>query len=267
MTLASVAASTTTSAQLFPRIFAGDTNWQPDGLSFLGRIGLLTPDFDPVPESELQAMAPRGVSIHSSRVKYIHEKPGSFSEPPNIDNATELLIGLNPSVIVSAFTSSSYEHGVEGDELLRVRLEKQTNGIPFITTSKAALKAFRFFNASKIALIHPPWFSDKVNLMGKTYFESQGFNIVSCNQITPSRKFSEVAPEELYQWVKKNTSRQADIIFIGGNGMRTAGAISRLELTLDKPILTANQVLLWAALRLIGINSKVNNYGKIFKKS
>ena len=146
---------------------------------------MLTPDFDPVPESEMQITAPRGVSIHSSRVKY--EKPSSFSEPPNVDNATELLIGLNPSVILFAFTSSSYIFGFERDEQLRERLEKQTKGIPVILTCKAALEGFRFFNASKIVLIHPPWFSDEVNSKGKTYFESQGFEVVSCNKITPSR--------------------------------------------------------------------------------
>jgi hypothetical protein len=27
--------------------------WQPDGVGSLARIGVLTPDFDPVPESEM----------------------------------------------------------------------------------------------------------------------------------------------------------------------------------------------------------------------
>ena len=39
-----------------------DSPWQPDGVGSLARIGVLTPDFDPVPESEMWAMAPHGVS-------------------------------------------------------------------------------------------------------------------------------------------------------------------------------------------------------------
>jgi hypothetical protein len=45
-------------------------SWQSDGAGALARIGVLTPHFDPVPESELWAMAPPGVSIHASRVLY-----------------------------------------------------------------------------------------------------------------------------------------------------------------------------------------------------
>src|SRR5713226_3973555 len=78
--------------------------WQPDGVGSLARIGVLTPDDDPVPESEMWAMAPHGVSIHASRVPWNHEAR-SFAEPPHVDSATELLARLTPRVVVYAFTS------------------------------------------------------------------------------------------------------------------------------------------------------------------
>ncbi len=42
--------------------------WMPDGLSTKARFGVLTPHLDPVPETELQVMAPAGVTIHAARV-------------------------------------------------------------------------------------------------------------------------------------------------------------------------------------------------------
>jgi maleate isomerase len=42
--------------------------WQPDGAGWRARVGALTPHLDPVPETELRAMAPQGVSIHAARV-------------------------------------------------------------------------------------------------------------------------------------------------------------------------------------------------------
>jgi hypothetical protein len=51
---------------LLPTIQAD--RWPADGIGNLARFGVLTPDFDPVPESELWAMTPRGVSIHTARV-------------------------------------------------------------------------------------------------------------------------------------------------------------------------------------------------------
>jgi len=41
--------------------------WRPDGAGWRARVGLLTPHFDPVPETEFRVMAPEGVSIHSAR--------------------------------------------------------------------------------------------------------------------------------------------------------------------------------------------------------
>jgi maleate isomerase len=253
----------TTIDSLF-KLFGEKNNWQPDGCGFFGRIGLLTPDFDPVPESEILAMSPRGISIHSSRVKYVRNNPSSFAESPNIDNATALLSGLNPKAVLYGFTGSSYTLGIQREQQLVERLQKLTNGIPLILTCKAAIEAFRVFNAQKIALIHPPWFSNEINSKGKSYFESQGFRVPFCNQLTPAREFSEVEPADLYQWIKKNVPRESDLIFIAGNGLRTAGAISKLESELKKPVITANQALLWAALRLFGEIPKVKNYGKLF---
>jgi maleate isomerase len=53
-------------------------------------------------------------------------------------------------------------------------------------------------------------------------------------------------------------------IFFGGNGLRTVGTIAALEKYLRKPVISPNQVLLWAALRSAGIKSTIKNYGKIF---
>ena len=50
------------------------------------------------------------------------------------------------------------------------------------------------------------------------------------------------------------------------NGLRAIGEIHALEERLRRPILTANQVLLWQALRLVGITSTVTHYGRVFTK-
>ena len=44
-------------------------SWMPDGAGTRAKIGVLTPHMDPVPESEYQAMAPDGVSVHVARVR------------------------------------------------------------------------------------------------------------------------------------------------------------------------------------------------------
>jgi maleate isomerase len=52
---------------------------------------------------------------------------------------------------------------------------------------------------------------------------------------------------------------------IAGNGFRAVGVIDALETKLDRPVLSANQVLLWAALMASGADPAiVKGYGRLF---
>jgi hypothetical protein len=50
-----------------------EVKWRPDGVGSLARIGVLTPDDDPVPESEMWTMATHGLSLHAARVIWNHD--------------------------------------------------------------------------------------------------------------------------------------------------------------------------------------------------
>jgi maleate isomerase len=76
---------------------------------------------------------------------------------------------------------------------------------------------------------------------------------------------TEVPPAEVYEWARTNVPRQADALFIGGNGLRAIGAIQALEEALGKPVLTANQVVFWQALRVARIAAQAVHYGRIFR--
>ncbi len=237
--------------------------WQPDGLASVARLGVLTPDDDPVPESEMWTMTTPGLSIHTARVIWNHDA-AAFAKAPQVDDAINQLVRLKPQAIIYAFTSSSYALGAVGDNPLRLRLEKRAGGIQVILTCQAATEALRLLQASRVALIHPPWFSEEVTAKGRDYFWSQGFDVALCNRLMPARSFTEVPASELYEWVRANVPSQAQAVFIGGNGLRAIGTIQALERNLGKLVLTANQVCWWKALRLVGSTSLPTQYGRIF---
>jgi maleate isomerase len=80
----------------------------------------------------------------------------TFSDPPHPDDATALLAALPMQAIVLAFTTTSYVLGPDGEQAMKARLEKRSNGIPVLTTGAAAVAAFRALGLRRIALIHPP---------------------------------------------------------------------------------------------------------------
>ncbi len=126
--------------------------WQLDGWGARVRIGILMPHFDLGPEVEFAAMAPEGVTIHSTRVRIGVVMPGAatdpgialapvraFAEPPAIDDAAELLAAAPLHAIAYGFFSSSYVLGVEGDRALQAHLEKRTRGIPVVIPGRAGV--------------------------------------------------------------------------------------------------------------------------------
>jgi len=57
---------------------------------------------------------------------------------------------------------------------------------------------------------------------------------------------------------------RAQAVFVGGNGFRSVGVIAALEEELARPVLTANQVLLWGMLRAIRSRVSLQGYGRLF---
>jgi maleate isomerase len=253
--------------------------WQRDGWGWRARIGVLTPHADIGPEAEFQAMAPVGVSIHAARVPLGVYSPGgamdrtiahdpvrAFAEPPLVDDAAELLAAAPLHAIAYGFTSSSYVLGAAADAELRIRLERRTRGIPVVIPCAAAVVALNTLGARKLALIDPPWFSIELNQQGAQYFQSQRFDVVHNSPAGLPSDQRAIHPGQLYEWVRTHVPKNAEAVFIGGNGLRAIGVIHALEEDLSRPVLTANQVAFWHAIRLSGAQAPIVGYGQIFNR-
>jgi maleate isomerase len=251
--------------------------WQPDGWGQT-RIGVLTPHADVVPETEFKALAPDGVSIHAARVPFGGYKPGgtmdptiadnpvrAFADPPAVDDAAEMLAMAPLHAIVFGFTSSSYVRGAADDAALKSRLEARTRGIPVIIPCAAAVTALAALSIRRVALISPPWFSAEMDRQGVSYFKSQGFEVVYSGPAGLPSDQQAIQPDQLYNWVLSHVPTNAEGVFVGGNGFRAIGVIDALENSLDRPVLTANQVAFWCALRLTAARAPVTRYGRIFE--
>ena len=188
--------------------------WQPDGWGGT-RIGVLTPHADINPESEFNAMAPGGISIHAARVPLRVYKPGgvmdptiadepvrAFADPPLVDDAAELLASAPLHAIVYAFTSSSYVRGRADDAKLKQRLETRTRGIPVVISSAAAVAALKVLNATTLALVSPPWFSAEMDRQGARYFQASGFDVVHNGPAGLPSDQQAIRPGDLFEWVR-----------------------------------------------------------------
>jgi maleate isomerase len=188
----------------------------------------------------------------------------AFVQPPHIDEAVSLLAAAPVAAIGIGFTSSSYVTGADGERNLVDRLLERSAGIPIVATCASAVAGLRALDARRIALFDPPWFGAELNRLGAEYFRSQDFDVAfhaPCGLPSSQRSIN---PPELYEWIVSHTPDKADAVFIGGNGFRSVGVIAALEEDLGRPVLTANQVLLWGTLRAAKSRTMPGGYGALF---
>ena len=138
-------------------------------------------------------------------------------------------------------------------------------------SAPAATAGFRALEAERIALIHGPFFTDDFDRKGAAYFQERGFEVVHVSHLLPPVEVphpntgSVASPAEIYEWVRSHVPSSAQAVFIGGNAVRAIGVIAALEEDLRRPVLTANQVSLWHALRVAGAEVSVDDYGQLLK--
>jgi maleate isomerase len=256
----------------------------PDGWGARARIGVVVPHADVGPESELQALAPRDVVVHGSRVhfgamraggemdpKIPHAPIRAFVEPPHVDTAVELLAAAPLDAIALGFTSSAYVLGPAGEKELYNRLRGCTRGLPITGTTKAAVAGFDALGVRRVAIVNPPWFDDELSGLGADYFAEFGFEVVQHGPCGLPSNQKLITPEALTDWIRTTVAEaEPDAVLVAGNGIRAVGVIDELERDCGFAVLTANQVLLWHALHLAGaahLASEITSYGRLFTVS
>jgi maleate isomerase len=191
------------------------TRWKHDGWEATTRIGVLTADVDVGPESELQAMAPPGVVIHAGRVPFAARsarvpatsvaRAREFAGP-HADEPVELL-GIAPlDAIGYAFVASSYVIGAQGEAEMVARFERSTRGIPVVPAGAATVDALRALDAGRVALILAPWFDPRLIELGRSYYESAGFEVVYSAPCGLPSDQTKITPAELHAWVSEHVS-------------------------------------------------------------
>ena len=222
-------------------------------------------------------MAPADVGVHAARVPFGAMAAGgkmdptiplapvrAFAEPPHVDDAVERLAAAPIHSIGFGFTSSAYVIGAVGEQEMITRLTARAGGIPVVATGAAAVEALRAVDAKRMALIDAPWFDKVLNDLGRVYYEAAGFDVVfnaPCDR--PQRSETDHAGGRFRLRGRERTEGGRGVV-TGGNGFRAVGVIQALEDKLGIPVLTANSVLFWAALRAAGAPAAaVTNYGRL----
>jgi maleate isomerase len=240
-------------------------------IGWRARLGFLVPPGNPTVETEMIALAPRGVSVHFHRMT-ARGATGSLDGQDernrmmaaNIDESVELLAMVEPDVIVIAHTATSYHLGREREAELIARLQKST-GCRAVTAFASVLKALERLEVRRIALGTP--YSPETTLQGKTHLEEHGLEVVNFAHLPGVTNIYDETAERAYQLARMVDKAEAEAVFLSGTGLPTLPVLETLEQDLRKPVLSSASAMMWHALRLAGVRQLIPGYGRLLTLS
>lgn len=216
-------------------------------------IGVVAP-FDFALDRELWRWVPEDVSLYLTRLPFFTtpvtvEMAVACGDRRAVRRATRDVLTPEPDVVIYACTSGSFVDGAAGEEVLRRTMEDA--GAPAArTTSGALIAALRVLGVSRLAIATP--YVEPVTRRLVAYLAEHGVSTVSSEGLGLLGNIWRVTYSQVVEIVRAADNPAAEALFISCTNVPTYDLIEPLEQALGKPVLTANQVTMWAALRAMG---------------
>lgn len=170
---------------------------------------------------------------------------------------------LGVDVCMWACTSGSFVYGLGGAEEQARQLGNYL-GIPASSTSLSFVNSIQALGIRRVAVAatYPAELATEfVGFLGEG-----GIQVVHLGSlgIWTAVEVGEVGGEEVIDFVRANDHADAEAILVPDTALHTVAFLSVLESAVGKPVLTANQVTMWEALRLGGRLRRQSGFGHLF---
>jgi maleate isomerase len=229
-------------------------------VSFLGGpqpqrgVGIVAP-FDFALDRELWRWVPDDVSLHLTRTPFVPVEVSLdlarlVSEHETLREAVNALSAVAPEVLAYACTSGSFVGGTAGERAMSVAMQSSGEA-PALTTSGALLEALQELDARRVAVITP--YTKSVTDSLEDFLGEAGIAVTGRSYLGLTREIWRVPYRDVVEMAREAVAEDApDALFISCTNLPTYDVIPQLEAELRMPVISANQVTVWAALRRIG---------------
>jgi maleate isomerase len=232
-----------------------------------GRIGLITLASDSSVLPEYARVMPDGVAVYAApivlpRGEVTAPALAEMLEGDQLERAAALLVWTDVDVIVFACTTGSLVHGVGWDREVAARIAR-ASGRAATTTTTAVLGALETMGATSLAVATP--YLEELNVIERQFLEASGFAVVSIAGLgcATDAEIGRLEPADAVSLVERVDTPEADAVFISCTNFHCLPAIASLERQLGKPVVTSNLAGAWAALRQIGVEDPIPDYGQL----
>jgi arylmalonate decarboxylase len=227
-------------------------------------IGFLVPAGNRVILPEMYRMAGDRYGFFETRLMVSGDqisRESNFAMVENINRGMQEMQTARVDACLFACTVSSFLKGKAWDEDFCRGWEDRV-GFGVSTTAVSLVKSLFSLNVSKIA-VATPWHAT-ANEAAKQYMESYGFEIVNISGHPLNRfEVNDMAPEGTHRFARAADVKDAECLCIFATDLPSADIIQRLEIELDKPVISSNTAILWNVLQMLKAEEGVSGFGRL----
>jgi len=216
-------------------------------------VGVVVPH-DMALDRELWRWAPDDVSLYFTRTPYTPlevtlEMVTLISEYDDIARCTRNLATTESEVYAYACTSGSFVRGLTGERELVQAMQKA--GAPVaVTTTGALVEAMSRLGVSRVSVATP--YEQELAIRLGAFLVEAGVEMVGSAHLGLVGDIWKVPYDTTAALIRRADHPGAEAILVSCTNLPTYDVIAPLEAELGKPVITANQATMWAALGVIG---------------
>ena len=185
--------------------------------------------------------------------------------PERLAAGVEQLRLTGAEAVVWACTSGSFVYGWEGAHE-QVRALARTAGMPASSTSFAFVHAVAELGVRRLAI--GATYPDDVADLFAEFLRAGGAEVAAVrgSGIITAAEVGDWTEEQVLALARQADEESAEAVLLPDTALHTAALIPALEKELGKPVLTANQVTVWEALRLTDRRVNAPELGSLFTR-
>jgi len=242
-----------------------------DVLGWRRKFGVLGPSTNTIVQPDFDAMRPRGVTNHYSRIFTPNAsavsnesfRAGAEVIAGNVLDAVRSVMTCEPDYLVMGMSAVTFFDGEKGADRFSREVEEES-GIKISIGSDACTAALRAYGGvSRIAVLSPYWPS--MNTEVARYFTDKGFAVVRdrCLQCRSWTQIAEQTTETLRAVLMELDGDDVDAIVQVGTNLSMVRLAAAAEMWLGKPVIAINTATYWHALRANGIEDRMEGFGRL----
>lgn len=166
--------------------------------------------------------------------------------------------------VVWACTSGSFVYGWEGAHR-QVDDLQVSSGVPASSATLAFIRAAADLGVRRVA-VAATYPADVASCFA-AFLAAAGIEVVglSCSGLMTATEAGCLGPDGVLPMVAAADRADAEAVLVPDTALHTIELIPSLEAEVGKPVLTANQVSMWEALRLAGVRAQATA-GRLFAR-